>query len=73
MQLTRLYLEQETLFRFTYEPEEKNFYISAWMPPFKESLGQGDKMNGESNRMEKYMIAPTAVRGREKYKNIRKK
>lgn len=35
MQLARLYLEKETLFRFTYEPEEKNFYISCWNPPFK--------------------------------------
>lgn len=35
MQLARLYLQEEALFRFTYEPGEKNFFISVWNPPFK--------------------------------------
>jgi hypothetical protein len=61
MQLTRLYLEQETLFRFTYEPNERNFYISAWNPPFKEPFVPREKSQELNHRMERFTTEPTKL------------
>ena len=56
MQLTRLYLEKQTLFRFTYEPEQHNVYISAWNPPFKQIFSICEHNEELAHLVEEYTV-----------------